>query len=69
MESLSDMQLQKLLELEEAYGLPKIDRALKNLEEEFGEGLEFKDLSNSQLRVLESYLETNKMFDKYGMSF
>tara|TARA_A100001391_G_scaffold202898_1_gene193699 strand:- start:28 stop:621 length:594 start_codon:yes stop_codon:yes gene_type:complete len=69
MESLSDMQLQKLLELEEAYGLPKIDRALDNLKQELGEDLEFQDLSNSQLRVLESYLETNKMFDKYGMSF
>jgi len=68
-ESLNDMQLGKLLELENAFTIPKIDRALKNLEEEFGEGLEFKDLSNSQLQVLEDYLENNKMLDGYGMSF
>ena len=68
-ESLNDMQLGKLLELENKFTIPKIDRALKNLEEEFGEGLEFKDLSNSQLQVLEDYLENNKMLDEYGMSF
>jgi plasmid maintenance system antidote protein VapI len=68
-ESLNDMQLQKLLELENKFKLPKIDRALENLKTEFGEELEFKDLSNSQLQVLEDYLENNKMLDEYGMSF
>jgi hypothetical protein len=68
-ESLSDMQLQKLLDLEGKFTIPKIDRALENLKMEFGEDLEFQDLSNSQLQVLEDYLENNKMLDEYGMSF
>ena len=68
-ESLSDMQLQKLLDLEGKFTIPKIDRALENLKMEFGEDLEFQDLSNSQLQVLEDYLENNKMIDEYGMSF
>ena len=68
-ESLSDMQLQKLLDLEGKFTIPKIDRALENLKTEFGEDLEFQDLSNSQLQVLEDYLENNKMLDEYGMSF
>ena len=68
-ESLSDMQLQKLLDLEGKFTIPKIDRALENLKTEFGEDLEFQDLSNSQLQVLEDYLENNKMIDEYGMSF
>ena len=68
-ESLNDMQLGKLLELENRFKLPKIDRALENLKTKFGEDLEFQDLSNSQLQVLEDYLENNKMLDEYGMSF
>ena len=68
-ESLSDMQLQKLLDLEGKFTIPKIDRALENLKTEFGEDLDFQDLSNSQLQVLEDYLENNKMLDEYGMSF
>ena len=42
-ENLGDMRLIKMLNLENTYSLPKIDRGIKVLEEELGEDLDFKD--------------------------
>ena len=68
-ENLGDMRLIKMLNLENTYSLPKIDRGIKVLEEELGEDLDFKDLSIGQLETLELHLEGNKYYDSLGKQF
>ena len=68
-ENLGDMRLIKMLNLENKYSLPKIDRGIKVLEEELGEDLDFKDLSIGQLETLELHLEGNKYYDSLGKQF
>ena len=63
------LRLIKMLNLENTYSLPKIDRGIKVLEEELGEDLDFKDLSMGQLETLELHLEGNKYYDSLGKQF
>ena len=58
-----DAALYKMMSLESKFGIPDMDKAIKNLQddEELSDNLELFDMNLNQLMVLEAYLEGEKL--------
>ena len=59
-----DIILAKMIDIGSKYNWAKIDRGLAMMQEQTGEKVEFKDLTDEQLDTLEAYLEYEKYLKK-----
>ena len=59
-----DIVLSKMIDIGSKYNWSKIDRGLAMMQEQTGEKLQFKDLTDEQLDTLEAYLEYEKYLKK-----
>ena len=59
-----DIILAKMIDIGSKYNWNKIDRGLAMMQEQTGEKVEFKDLTDEQLDTLEAYLEYEKYLKK-----
>ena len=61
---VDDIVLSKMIDIGDKYKWADIDRGLAIMQEESGEKVEFKDLTDEQLDTLEAYLEFEKRLEE-----
>ena len=61
---IDDIVLSKMIDIGDKYKWADIDRGLAIMQEESGEKVEFKDLTDEQLDTLEAYLEFEKRLEE-----